>query len=106
MYVLPSPVCFSLLAGVEHQSLWMKRPRLQVLCTYADGKGAPASCMKRQRVCAPRIPTLKDVHHCTRWSLCLRVYHKFHVERIGHGRKRVNFCSVGCRGHKDGCHHI
>ncbi|PNT71451.1 hypothetical protein BRADI_2g27752v3 [Brachypodium distachyon] len=43
MYVLPSPVCFSLLAGVEHQSLWMKRPRLQVLCTYADGKGAPAS---------------------------------------------------------------
>ncbi|XBJ24461.1 hypothetical protein VPH35_002338 [Triticum aestivum] len=26
----------------------------------------------------------------TKWSLCLRVYHKFHIERIGFGRKRLN----------------
>ena len=46
--------------------------------------------MMRNRVDARRLPTLRDVHPHTKWSLFLRVYHKFHIERIGFGRKRLN----------------
>ena len=46
--------------------------------------------MMRKRVDVRRVPTLKGVHPHTKWSLCLRVSHKFHIERIGFGRKRLN----------------
>jgi hypothetical protein len=45
--------------------------------------------LKRKRVEAPRIPTFEDVHPHTSWTLCVRVFHKFHVERIAPGRKRL-----------------
>ncbi|TVU03232.1 hypothetical protein EJB05_51237 [Eragrostis curvula] len=46
--------------------------------------------LKRKRVDAPRVPTLEDVHPHTTWSMCVRVYHKFHVERLAVGRKRLS----------------
>ena len=46
--------------------------------------------LKHKRVEAPRVPTLKDVHSYTKWSLCVQVYHNFHVQIIGVGRKKLN----------------
>jgi len=45
--------------------------------------------LKRKRVGAPRIPTFEYVHPNTKWTLCVRVFHKFHVERFAPGRKRI-----------------
>lgn len=56
--------------------------------------------LKRKRVEAPRIPTLEDVHLYTRWNLCVRVYHKFHVERLSPGRKRLNMVLLDEKGKK------
>ena len=46
--------------------------------------------LKRKRVDAPHVPTLEDMHPYTTWSMCVRVYHKFHVERFAVGRKRLS----------------
>jgi hypothetical protein len=46
--------------------------------------------LKRISVDAPCMPTFEDVHPHSTWSMCVRVYHKFHVERFAVGRKRLN----------------
>jgi hypothetical protein len=45
--------------------------------------------MKPKRVNAPPIPTFEDLHPHTTWSMCVRVYHKFHVETFAVGKKRL-----------------
>ncbi|XP_062220223.1 replication protein A 70 kDa DNA-binding subunit B-like isoform X3 [Phragmites australis] len=56
--------------------------------------------LKRKRVEAPRIPTLEDVHPYTTWSMCVRVYHKFHAERFAVGRKRLSMVLLDEKGKK------
>jgi hypothetical protein len=46
--------------------------------------------LKSKRVEAPRILTFEDVHPYTKWTMCVRVYHKFHIERFGPCRKRLD----------------
>jgi hypothetical protein len=46
--------------------------------------------LKHKRVEAPRISTFEDVHPYTKWTMCIRVYDKFHIERFGPGRKRLD----------------
>ena len=45
--------------------------------------------LKRLRVEAPRVPTFGDFHPSTKWSIGVRVYHKYHVETFAPGRKRL-----------------
>ncbi|TVU45725.1 hypothetical protein EJB05_05222, partial [Eragrostis curvula] len=56
--------------------------------------------LKRKRVDAPRVPTLEDVHPHTTWSMCVRVYHKFLVERLAVGRKRLSMVLLDEKGKK------
>ncbi|KAL6634795.1 hypothetical protein ACP70R_027466 [Stipagrostis hirtigluma subsp. patula] len=56
--------------------------------------------LKRKRVEAPRVPTLEDVHPYTRWNMCVRIYHKFHVERFAVGRKKLNMVLLDEKGKK------
>ncbi|KAL6842449.1 hypothetical protein ACP4OV_027684 [Aristida adscensionis] len=55
---------------------------------------------KHKRVEAPRIATLEDVHPHTRWSMCVRVYQKFHVERFAVGEKRLSMVLLDTKGKK------
>ncbi|KAJ1259915.1 hypothetical protein BS78_10G192300 [Paspalum vaginatum] len=54
--------------------------------------------LKCKRVEAPRIATLEDVHPHT-WTMCLRLYHKFHSEMFAPGRKRLYMILLdeGCK---------
>ncbi|XP_062195878.1 uncharacterized protein LOC133899016 isoform X1 [Phragmites australis] len=56
--------------------------------------------LKRKRVEAPRVPMLEDVHPYTTWSMCVRVYHKFHAERFAVGRKRLSMVLLDEKGKK------
>ncbi|KAL6647870.1 hypothetical protein ACP70R_015307 [Stipagrostis hirtigluma subsp. patula] len=56
--------------------------------------------LKRKRVEAPRIPTLEDVHPYTTWNICVRIYHKFHVERFAVGRTKLNMVLLDEKGKK------
>ncbi|CAL5023162.1 unnamed protein product [Urochloa decumbens] len=55
---------------------------------------------KRKRVEAPRIATLEDVHPSTLWGMCVRVFHKFHVEVFAPGRKRLYIVLLDQKGKK------
>ncbi|KAL6839175.1 hypothetical protein ACP4OV_031066 [Aristida adscensionis] len=56
--------------------------------------------LKRKRVEAPRVPTLEDVHASTLWSMSVKIYHKFHVERFATGQKRLSMVLLDQRGKK------
>ncbi len=45
--------------------------------------------LKRKRIEEPRIATLEDVHPHTKWNMCVRLYHKFHVENFAPSTKRL-----------------
>uniref|UniRef100_A0A0A9CT41 Uncharacterized protein n=1 Tax=Arundo donax TaxID=35708 RepID=A0A0A9CT41_ARUDO len=84
-------VCTHALGGDEHQSvlgpceapyLLCALPPLYIQFSMPLSSKAPPSAtedevVKRKRVKAPRVPTFEDVHPFTRWSMCVRVYHKF-----------------------------
>ncbi|BAF26176.1 Os10g0186800 [Oryza sativa Japonica Group] len=56
--------------------------------------------LKRKRVEALPVPTFSDVHPRGSWSLGVRVYHKYHVERFAPSRKRLNLVLLDEQGTK------
>ncbi|KAL6911707.1 hypothetical protein ACP4OV_000512 [Aristida adscensionis] len=90
--LLPNPV------GIDSSDLLLPNPTEQKVSEQKACRGASLDNskgirpLKRKRVEAPRIATLEDVHPHTRWSMCVRMHHKFHVERFAVGEKRLSMC--------------
>ncbi|KAL6660905.1 hypothetical protein ACP70R_000289 [Stipagrostis hirtigluma subsp. patula] len=93
MALARKPVLFS----TESKKFLNKKRAEELLLTIAKVR---MRSLKRKRVEAPRVATLEDVHPHTRWSMCVRVYHKFHVERFAVGKKSLRMVLLDTKGKK------